>query len=162
MLWVLLGNSGKDAMSENFHTALEILGHWEGNPEDVLAAIVSLILLPNFPQQIWTGWYHEPQAYRERNPKVQTITIKQESVLGTRPWSYPINVCSFSWGHMRRQCLQMSADIMPYLLVCSGHTMSVSCWTGDECYMHLEMYLLFIASFVTVAFWMKTFPTQVR
>lgn len=79
---------------------------------------------------------------REGNPKVQTITIKQESVLGTRPCSYPINVFSFSWGHMRRQCLQMSADIVPYILVCLGHTVSVSCWT-DECHMGLEMCLLF-------------------
>lgn len=97
----------------------------------------------------------------EGNPKVQTITIKQESVLGTRPWSYPINVFGFSWGHMRWQCLQMSADIVPYILVCLGHTVSVSCRT-DECHMRLEMCLLFIASFVTVAFWIKTFPDSMR
>lgn len=62
-------------------------------------------------------------------------------------------------GHMIRQCLQKSADIMPYLLVCLGHILSVSCWT-DECHMHLEMCVLFIASFVTVAFCINTFSTQ--
>lgn len=64
---------------------------------------------------------------RDGNPKVQTVTIKLESVLETRLWLYSINVFSFSWGHMIRQCLQKSADIVLYLLVCLGHILSVSC-----------------------------------